>query len=94
MRTISKTLLTPALVLFGMPLCCLGADNGYFPDRVFYQEKDRNDFDVEWYSKQLKAMNAPSLWKLSRRDRSATVYRFLWLPSFDHPVSVRITERL
>ncbi len=32
----------------------------------------------------------PSLRMISQRDQSATVYRFIWLPTFHHPVSVRI----
>jgi hypothetical protein len=35
-------------------------------------------------------MKEKSLWILSQKDSSSTVYRFLWLPTFDHPVSVRI----
>jgi hypothetical protein len=38
----------------------------------------------------LKALEEPSLWALSRSDPHATVYRFLWLRSFHHPVSVRL----
>ena len=49
-----------------------------------------NDFEVEWYSKQLVAMGERPLWKLTQGDREATVYRLLWLPSFHHPVCVRI----
>jgi hypothetical protein len=35
-------------------------------------------------------MNEDSLLALSRRDREATIYRLLWVPSFHHPVCVRI----
>jgi hypothetical protein len=48
------------------------------------------DFHVARYSKQLAAMGAPSLSTLAARDRNAIVYRLLWLPSFHHPVCVRI----
>ena len=37
-------------------------------------------------------MREPSLWKLSHADLGATVYRFLWLPSFHHPACVRIVK--
>jgi len=37
-------------------------------------------------------MKEPSLWKLSQKDRSSTVYRFLWLPTFHRPVSVRLEK--
>jgi len=36
-------------------------------------------------------MREPSLWDISRRDSGAEVYRFLWLRSFHHPISVRLT---
>jgi hypothetical protein len=68
------------------------ADEPFFPDRVFDADKERNDFIAEWYSKHLKAMNEPSLWKLSQGDRSAVAYRFLWLPTFDRPVSIRLVK--
>jgi hypothetical protein len=34
----------------------------------------------------------PSLSLLAQTDRSATVYRFLWFPSFHHPITVRVTR--
>jgi len=37
-------------------------------------------------------MNEPSLWKLSQADSRIEAYRCLWLPSFHHPMSVRITR--
>jgi hypothetical protein len=37
-------------------------------------------------------MKEPSLWTLSKTDPSATVFRLLWLPSFDRPISVRIVK--
>lgn len=93
MNSLSITALSCAIVLFGQSLCGISAeDEAYFPDLVFEKEKDDNDFSVEWYSQHLKAMKEPSLWRLSQKDRSATVYRFLWLPTFDHPVSVRIIK--
>jgi hypothetical protein len=69
------------------------ADEPFFPDLVFDENKEDNDFTVDWYSKHLKVMKEPSLWRLSERDRSATVYRFLWLPTFHRPVSVRVVQR-
>src|SRR5271166_4529571 len=68
------------------------ADEPFFPDLVFDTDREGNDFIVEWYSKHLKAMKEQSLWKLSQKDRSSTVYRFLWLPTFHHPVSVRLVR--
>jgi hypothetical protein len=37
-------------------------------------------------------MQEPSLSKLADQDHTATVYRFLWLPSFHDPVSVRFIK--
>ena len=88
MRPIIASLLTIML----LPLGVHAEDELYFPDRVFHNVKERNEFTVKWYSKHLETMKEPSLWKLSQKDRSAQVYRFLWLPTFHHPVSVRITE--
>jgi MFS family permease len=62
----------------------------FFPDMVFGGEKDDSEFIARWYSAHLAAMGEPSLWMLSRRDSHATIYRLLWLPTFDHPVLVRI----
>ncbi len=35
------------------------------------------------------AMKEPSLRTLAEKDRKATAYRFLWLPAFHDPISVR-----
>src|SRR4051794_40881868 len=74
-------------------VCPVRAEERFFPDLVFDANKEHNDFIVDWYSKHLKAMKEPSLWKLCEKDRSVTVYRLLWLPTFDRPVSVRLVRR-
>lgn len=51
-----------------------------------------SEFRVEWYSKHVRAMREPSLWELSRKGSAATTYRFLLLPSFTHPIAVRVTK--
>ncbi len=48
-----------------------------------------DDFKAKWYSMQLKALQEPSLFALSK-DREAESYRFLWLRTFHHPVAVRL----
>ncbi len=67
------------------------ANDYYFPAGVSdstYPEVDALLRD--WYSKQLRAMEEPSL---SRGERTAeTTYRFTWLRTFHHPVSVRIEK--
>ena len=77
---------------FMLAMCVAMADEPFFPDRIFGRDQEENDFVVEWYSKHLRAMKEPSLWKLAQNDRSAVVYRFLWLPTFDRPVSVRLVK--
>src|SRR5262249_23314882 len=47
-------------------------------------------FEDHWYSKHLTAMDEPLLGSSTRQDRDTTVYRWLWLPSFNHPIYVRI----
>jgi hypothetical protein len=65
----------------------------FFPEMVFGRDKDDSDFTARWYREQLTAMGEPSLWMRSRQNREATIYRLLWLPTFDHSVCVRI-ERM
>jgi len=47
-----------------------------------------DDFRNAWYSQQLDALGEPALEKAS----DTTVYRFTWLRTFDHPISVRVTK--
>jgi hypothetical protein len=65
---------------------------GYFPEQVFDDGWSGGDgsFD-KWYGKHLRAMGEPSLLEVDNPDTET--YRFLWLRSFDHPISVRI-ERI
>lgn len=65
----------------------------YFPDLVFCpRNKAHNAIVVELTDVHLKAMKEPSLWKLSQLDRKATVYRFLWLATNEHPICIRLTK--
>jgi hypothetical protein len=66
------------------------ADEPFFPDLVFSTDRQAHDFDVEWYSKHLKAMKEPSLWRLAQNDYSTTVYRLMWLPTFHQTSAVRL----
>jgi hypothetical protein len=68
------------------------AEGMYFPDLAFGENKTTHDFRVEWYTKHLRAMQEPTLWALCPIDLSTTVYRLLWLPTFGHPVCVRIVR--
>ena len=75
------------------------APDSYFPPGAFAIGDlpiGRGDISgklAKWFSEHLRAMDEPSLWAMSRDDRHAVVYRFLWLPTWGRPVSVRI-ERL
>lgn len=62
----------------------------YFPEGALDCDPKNDTFRTNWYTQQLKALEEPSLWALSRRSSHATVYRFPWLRSFHHPVSVRL----
>lgn len=60
----------------------------YFPSGVF--DTSTPSFNDRWYSGTLSALQEPSLFAL-RNDKSIQAYRFLWLPSFHRPISVRLT---
>jgi len=60
----------------------------YFPTGVF--DTSTHTLRGTWYSRTLAALGEPSLFDL-RADKSVQAYRFLWLPSFHRPISVRLT---
>ncbi len=62
----------------------------YFPVGSLDSSADLDEFRREWYSKQLYAMQEPSL--SQGKARADVVYRFLWLRSFNHPISVRVEK--
>jgi hypothetical protein len=65
----------------------------YFPEGVFDSEdKECTDSLDKFYTRSLRAMGEPSLWKLSKNDRVTSVFRLLWVPSFHHHISVRIVK--
>jgi hypothetical protein len=65
----------------------------YFPTKMFLDTSDLpslRNFRVNWYSKQLIALNEPIIFS----DKSPKeIYRFTWLRSFHNPVAIRL-ERL
>src|SRR5579864_1698993 len=61
----------------------------YFPVGAFDTSSSDRDFKATWYACTLIALKEPSLFAL-RNDEAAEVYRFLWLPSLSHPISVRL----
>ena len=94
--TTRKLVIVVAIVVLG-PIRIMAVstprEEPYFPKGAFDNEdKGRNDFWDETYTKTLRAMGEPSLWELSEVDRTATVFRLLWVPSFHHRMSVRIVK--
>jgi hypothetical protein len=71
----------------------IGSAGDYFPAGVLGDSSSQHRLLSAWYSKHLSAMSEPSLWDVSRQDSTGEVYRFLWLRSFHHPISVRLTVR-
>lgn len=63
-------------------------DAKFFPDGAI--DPGGDDFLAQWYSEDLFAMGEPSLWKLAREDPKAVALRFTWLPSFRHPLAIRV----
>jgi bifunctional DNA-binding transcriptional regulator/antitoxin component of YhaV-PrlF toxin-antitoxin module len=87
-----RFLLTTMVLLLG-DVDRTQAQEPYFPELVFFpKDKDLNSIVDETKSVHLKAMKEPSLWKLPQRDRTANVYRFLWLASGEHPICIRLTR--
>jgi hypothetical protein len=87
MRRFSRWL---GVILIG---AVVGSAAEYFPAGVLGDTSDEHQFRADWYSKHLTAMGEPSLWELSRQDSTVEVYRFLWLRTFHHPISVRLAVR-
>jgi hypothetical protein len=61
----------------------------YFPDMTLDETRLLHESLENWFSRHLWRMQEPSLADLSRNP-DYHVYRFLWLRTFDEPVSVRL----
>ena len=59
----------------------------YFPAGVF--DTNTANSSAMWYGRTLAALEEPSLFAMN--EKTIQVYRFLWLPSFHRPISVRLT---
>lgn len=59
----------------------------YFPDHLFNDYPDQNNFVADWYSKQLLAMHEQPLFP---PQSNIQVYRFTWLRTFHNPMSFRL----
>lgn len=65
----------------------------YFRLKPSWQDTTRNALDTflnTWYSKMLFALNEPIL---KDYHGSKEIYRFTWLRSFHHPVSIRLEKQ-
>lgn len=65
------------------------AQGSYFPPKAFDDDTRSDQFAADWYSHVLECLREPSIWELSKNPSNET-YRFLWLRTFDHPISVRL----
>lgn len=74
------------LLLFGAGSL---AQSGYFPPGALSEYTESDKFCARWYTEQLKALQEPSLWLLSKAQKKQS-YRFLWLRTWHHPVVIRI----
>jgi hypothetical protein len=59
----------------------------YFPPGAFASAGEDGAFQVDWYTKELRALREPSV---LAGDRQAHAYRFLWLRTFDAPIALRV----
>jgi hypothetical protein len=57
----------------------------YFPISL----KGLDTFRVQWYSRELRDMKEPVLFKSRSKNE---IYRFTWLRSFDHPIVISIEK--
>ena len=76
-------------IVFVVIACLAFAKEDYFPKGTFSSNQAYDKSSAQRYSKYLAAFREPSLYKLSQLP-SAHSYRFLWLRTFHHPVSVRV----
>ncbi len=91
-RIIALRLMTLAVATLGAAKSA-PAQEPYFPDLIFLpRNKEVNSIIDDMTSVHLKAMKEPSLWKLSRKDKNAVDYRFLWLASREHPICIRLNR--
>ena len=77
----------PAFCL-GLTLFRLHAQTVYFPPDAFAQDSKTDEFTAQWFSEQLHALQEPSLLE-SSKSRAVQSYRFFWLRTFHHPISIR-----
>ena len=65
------------------------AQMNYFPPGTLDETAESSQFKEQWYAKHLQTLKEPSLWESSKTQMTQS-YRFLWLRTFHHPISVRL----
>ncbi len=60
----------------------------FFPKQIFSENKKIDDLVRDWYSKQLNALEEPSLYPPKQ---NLETYRFTWLRTFHNPMVFRIS---
>lgn len=65
-------------------------ENALFLPGTFDHQPQLDTFIRDWYSKNLTAMGEEELFQ--KRDQESEVYRLLRLPTFDHPIAIRIQK--
>lgn len=63
--------------------------NSRYTPRYVWSEQWQDEHMESWFAGQLRAMGEPSLWKLSRDDKTARSYRILQMPSFSPAIAAR-----
>jgi hypothetical protein len=61
----------------------------YFPISGTSANDGIEKFRSDRYSDQLAALQEPSLWEVSKAQKTES-YRFLWLRTFHHPIAIRV----
>jgi len=81
------TILTTAIIAWSWQ--CFAQTN-YFPTGSLNACANLHDFRSQWFSKHLSAMREPAL-PIMTNNPATECYRFLHLPTWGHPVAIRLT---
>lgn len=68
------------------------AQGQYFPKMALDSHPQADKLKQAWYSDELRALQEPSLLPLTKIP-SQECYRFLWLRTFNHPISIRLVPK-
>lgn len=84
MRRVTRCIAALLLILGSISLVRAQA---YFPPNSFEAKAAKDKLVAEWYTHQLKALHEAPLFPAAAHRET---YRFLWLRTFHHPISVRL----